>query len=630
MCGIAGEFDPNADAARPISREALIRMRDALIHRGPDDEGLHIEPHIGLGHRRLAIIDLAGGWQPVFNEDESVVVVFNGEIYNFQSLTEQLKSLGHRFKTHCDSEVIVHAWEQWGKECVQHFRGMFAFSLWDRNQRTLFLARDRMGVKPLYYSTLRDGNFVFASELKSIRQRPEFNPAINPLAIEEFLALGYVPDPNTIYQQAHKLPPGHTLTFKVGQEAPIIEQYWDVSFEPQSSLTFEEAVEQLLPILDESVHMRMISEVPLGAFLSGGVDSGGVVALMAGHSTDPVTTCSIGFDEKNYDESDAARLVADRYKSTHFERQVSIDDFAIAAHVADLYDEPFADSSSIPTYRVCELARQQVTVALSGDGGDELFGGYRRYGLHLAEEAVRSRIPLGVRRKVFGFMGKHFPKLDRLPRPFRAKTTLQSLGRDAIAAYFHSMTLTEDSDRFKLCSEQFRKKTDGYNAVEVFRKHATAHDWRDPLSLVQYIDYKTYLPGDINTKVDRASMAHSLEVRDPLMDHRLVEWVGSLPSTFKNSGRGSKLVFKSALQSYLPKEVLSRSKMGFAVPIHKWFRGQSGQALIDKLAAGPAIETGIIDRETFKRFAQEHHSGQRHRAPMLWSVFCLNQFLSKQ
>lgn len=630
MCGIAGAFDPRTHGAIPISRDLVRRMRDELVHRGPDDAGLHLEPNIGLGHRRLSIIDVAGGVQPVFNEDQTVVVVFNGEIYNFQALTVELKARGHKFKTHSDTEVIVHAWEEWGSKCLDHFRGMFAFSLWDRNQRILFIARDRLGVKPLYYATLSNGQFVFASELKGIKVCSEFPRAIDPCAVEEYMAFGYVPDPKTIYKHAFKLPPGHFLTYKIGERAPKIERYWDVTFEPQSSLSFDEATEQLLPLLSESVNLRMISEVPLGAFLSGGVDSGAVVALMAKNSSSPVTTCSIGFDERNFDESAAARLISERYRTNHHERTVSIDDFEIAATVADLYDEPFADSSSIPTYRVCELARKHVTVALSGDGGDELFGGYRRYGLHLLEDRVRSAIPLALRRRMFGPLGEVFPKLDALPRPFRAKTTLQSLGRDSIAAYCHSVTLTQEQDRARLYTNDFRQSIGDYRAVEVFRSHASHHEMRDPLSLVQYLDYKTYLPGDINTKVDRASMAHSLEVRDPLMDHRLVEWVNTLPSEFKNSRRGSKAVFKSAVDNLLPDEILNRSKMGFAVPIAKWFRGPPGERLVAKLAAGPAVESGILDRDTFLSFANEHLEGRRHRSPMLWSVFCLDRFLSNQ
>ncbi|MFK7964998.1 MAG: XrtA/PEP-CTERM system amidotransferase [Burkholderiaceae bacterium] len=629
MCGIAGEFDPTPRPVTPINRETIVRMRDALVHRGPDDAGIHIEPHVGLGHRRLSIIDVAGGLQPVFNEDQSVCVVFNGEIYNFRELTQELVAQGHLFSTHSDSEVIVHAWEQWGKDCVKRFRGMFAFALWDRNTRTFFMARDRLGVKPLYYSLLKDNRLIFASELKGIKQRADFEGSVDPYAIEDYFAFGYVPDPKTIYSNVHKLPPGQTLTLQVGEKTPHLETYWDVDFGTKSTSSFSEATDQLIALLDEAVSMRMISEVPLGAFLSGGVDSGGVVALMAGHSPGPVTTCSIGFDEKAFDESDAARLVASRYQTNHHERQVSIDDFDIAARVAALYDEPFADSSSIPTFRVCEMARQHVTVALSGDGGDELFGGYRRYGLHLAEERVRSLLPAKLRATLFGPLGEAFPKLDSLPRPFRAKTTIQSLARSSVAAYCHSMSITTEADRQKLYTSQFRQSLGGYGALEVFKRHAENHEFRDPLSLVQYLDYKTYLPGDINTKVDRASMANSLEVRDPLMDHRLIEWVNTLPSDYKNGSRGSKIIFKSALEKLLPDDILHRRKMGFAVPIAKWFRGANGQKLIDRLASGPVIESNILDKEVFVRFGREHVEGKRHRSPLLWSVFCLDQFLTK-
>ncbi len=630
MCGIAGEFDPRSDNSAQPQACDLVRMRDALIHRGPDGAGLHLEPHIGLAHRRLAIIDLAGGQQPVFNEDGSVVVVFNGEIYNFRELSDELIGLGHVFRSRCDTEVLVHAWEQWGERCVERLNGMFAFAIWDRPRQTLFLARDRLGVKPLYYAHLNNGNLVFASELKSIKQRSDFDRGIDPQALEDYLAFGYIPDPRTIYRRAHKLPPGHTLVQRVGARQASIRRYWDVTFSTGRLRSLDDAAAELLPRLASAVASRMIADVPLGAFLSGGIDSGSVVALMARQASSPVATCSIGFDEPAYDESALARRVADRYETDHHERIVRSSDFEIAGQVATLYDEPFADSSAIPTFRVCELAREHVTVALSGDGGDELFGGYRRYRLHLLEERLRSAIPGRIRGPVFGRLGEWCPKFDCLPRPFRAKTTLQSLGRDTVGAYFHSVSVTSDDDRARLITPGLRRSLADYNAVSVLREHADRHEFRDPLALIQYLDYKTYLPGDINTKVDRASMAHSLEVRDPLMDHQLIDWVAPLPSALKANHRQAKILLKAATGRLLPDELLNRAKMGFAVPISRWFRSQTGYASALGLVDGPAVRAGLIDGEVVREFAAEHGRGVRERSATLWSIYCLDRFLSTE
>lgn len=384
MCGITGIFDTTGK--RDISRKLLSDMNEIQFHRGPDEGGLHIEPGLGFGHRRLSIIDLSSGQQPLFNEDGTVVVTYNGEIYNFQQLTSELIQLGHNFRTHCDTEVIVHAWEEWGAACVERFRGMFAFGIWDRNRETLFLARDRLGIKPLYYAKLADGRLIFGSELKSLRVYPDLPREIDPTAVEDYFAFGYVPEPKTIYKDVFKLPPGHRLTIRRGQKRLEPEQYWDVSFTPVAVANVQTAGRELLERLEEAVRIRMIAEVPLGAFLSGGVDSSAVVAAMAGLSTEPVNTCSISFGDPQYNEAKYAALVAEQYKTSHRVEQVDPDDFDLVDHLADLYDEPYADSSALPTYRVCELAKKQVTVVLSGDGGDENLAGYRRYRWHTYEE----------------------------------------------------------------------------------------------------------------------------------------------------------------------------------------------------------------------------------------------------
>ena len=414
-------------------------MNESQHHRGPDEGGLHLAPGIGLGHRRLSIIDLATGQQPLYNEDHSVVVVYNGEIYNFQELIPELAALGHTFRTRSDTEVIVHAWEAWGADCVKRFRGMFAFALWDEGRQTLFLARDRLGVKPLFYALLPDGQLLFGSELKSLLAHGALNRSIDPRAVEEYFALGYVPEPRTIFQAARKLPPAATLVIERGRPVPEPVEYWDVRFTADAVLSAADAQAELLDRLRESVRLRLISEVPLGAFLSGGVDSSAVVATMAGLSTDPVNTCSIAFADPAYDESAYALEVAQRYKTRHFVDRVESDDFELVDTLAGLYDEPYADSSALPTYRVCQLARRHVTVALSGDGGDENFGGYRRYRLHMMEERLRQPLPLALRRPVFGLLGRVYPKADWAPRVFRGKTTFQALARDSVEAYFHCM-----------------------------------------------------------------------------------------------------------------------------------------------------------------------------------------------
>jgi asparagine synthase (glutamine-hydrolysing) len=625
MCGIVGVMDVRAK--REVSRELLSRMNEIQHHRGPDEGALHIEPGLGLGHRRLSIIDLSTGQQPMFNEDGSVAVIYNGEIYNYQSLIPELTRLGHIFKTRSDTEVIVHGWEAWGARCVERFRGMFAFALWDRNQSTLFLARDRLGVKPLHYAFLPDGMLVFASELKSLLIHAGLARDIDPCAVEDYFALGYIPEPRTIFKGAKKLPPGHTLTIRRG--APVAEpiEYWDPRFTLESKLTFAEATEELSTRLDESVRLRLISEVPLGAFLSGGVDSSAVVAAMANASTEPVNTCSIAFADPAFDESQYALQVAERYRTRHFVDRVESDDFDLVDALACLYDEPFADSSAIPTYRVCQLASKHVTVALSGDGGDESFAGYRRYRLHLSEERLRHALPLALRRPVFGLLGQLYPKADWAPRVVRAKSTFEALGRDSVAAYFHGVSILRDGMRSKLFTDSFKSKLGGYNAVEVFRRHARGAGTDDPLALVQYLDLKTYLVGDINTKVDRASMAHSLEVREPLMDHPLVEWLASLPSSMKVHGHEGKWLLKKAMEPRLSRELLYRPKMGFAVPLARWFRGPLRKRVHDALLGERLADTGFFNHAYLEELLAHHQSGRRDYSSSLWTLLMFDAFL---
>jgi len=625
MCGITGIFDTRA--ARPIEAAVLHRMNESQHHRGPDDGRLHIEPGVGLGHRRLSIIDVATGQQPLFNEDGSVCVVFNGEIYNYQELIPELLALGHVFHTRSDTEVIVHAWESWGTACVERFRGMFAFALWDRNRGALFLARDRLGVKPLHYALLDDGRLLFGSELKSLLAHGGMKRDIDPLAVEEYFALGYVADPRCIFRQARKLPPAHTLLLRRGEPVGEPRAYWDVRFTTNSTIGLEEACAQLTEKLEESVRLRMISEVPLGAFLSGGVDSSAVVATMAGLSAEPVNTCSIGFDDPAFNESAFAQMVADRYRTRHHIETVKSDDFDLIDTLARLYDEPYADSSAIPTYRVCQLARKHVTVALSGDGGDESFGGYRRYRLHMMEERLRAAMPLGLRRPLFGALARAYPKADWAPRMLRAKTTFEGMARTPVEAYFHSMSILRAPMRAQLFSPRLQAELGGYDAQDVFERHAANANTDDPLALIQYLDTKTYLVGDINTKVDRASMAHSLEVREPLMDHKLVEWLATLPSSLKLRGSEGKLLLKKAMEPKLPDEVLYRPKMGFAVPLARWFRGPLKQRVRDAVLGERLAETGWFNRQYLQHLVANHQSGVNDYSAPLWTLLMFDAFL---
>jgi asparagine synthase (glutamine-hydrolysing) len=616
MCGLVGIFD--LSGAGNIDRDLLSRMNETQFHRGPDEGGLHAEPGVGLGHRRLSIIDLSSGQQPLFNEDNSVVVVFNGEIYNFQEVAKELVECGHQFRTHSDTEVIVHGWEEWGEDCVKRFNGMFAFAIWDRNRQTLFLARDRLGVKPLYYAVTRDNRLIFGSELKSLLADSSLPRVTDLRAVEDYFAYGYVPEPKTILQHAFKLSPGHTLTVKRGQPLPAPKQYWDIPFS-SISISQKDAEVELIDRIREAVRIRLVSEVPLGAFLSGGVDSSAVVAMMAGLSKDPVNTCTIAFKDPKFNEAEFAAQVAHRYHTNHSVDYVDPDDFSLIDKLAALYDEPYADSSALPTYRVCQLARKRVTVALSGDGGDENLAGYRRYRWHLYESRLRSYMPQALRKPLFGMLGSIYPKADWAPKVFRAKTTFEALARDDVEGYFHGVSVMSDAMRQRLFSPAFKRDLQGYQAINVMREHASnAPD--HPLSRVQYLDMKTYLVGDILTKVDRASMAHALEVREPLLDYKLMEWISGLSPEYKLNGREGKYIFKKALEPHLPRDIMYRPKMGFSVPLAAWFRGPLKQRVRDAVLGSTLADTGYFNRDYLQELVDQHQSGRRDYSATLWTV----------
>ncbi|MBU2709914.1 XrtA/PEP-CTERM system amidotransferase [Zooshikella harenae] len=626
MCGIAGIFHIK-ESAGVVDRALLTAMNNTQFHRGPDEGGVHIEPGVGLAHRRLSIIDISTGQQPLFNDDGSVAIVFNGEIYNFQDLRQELIAKGYQFKTHSDTETIVYAWIEWGEECVKHLRGMFAFAIWDRNRQQLFIARDRLGIKPLFFATLATGEFMFASELKVLLAHPRLKRDIYLPAIEDYFTFGYIPEPNTIFKDVFKLSPGHTLTLTRGMVEPVIKAYWDVPFTQHPDFIKENTEAQLVEQLRQAIDVRMVSEVPLGAFLSGGVDSSAVVAMMAGLQKDPVNTCSIAFNEADFNESEFAKEVAQQYHTNHWEKTVAVDDFELLDKLALLYDEPYADSSAMPTYRVCELAKQRVTVVLSGDGGDEVFAGYRRYRWHMNEERVRSRIPLGFRKPVFGLLGELYPKADWAPRIFRAKTTFQSLARTSVEAYLHSVSILNDQQRNDLFSDQFKRDLQGYHSIEVFKRHAANCQTDDPLSLIQYLDMKTYLVGDILTKVDRASMAHSLEVRVPFLDHKLIEWSMNVPSAQKLHGQEGKYVLKKALEPHLSNNILYRDKMGFAVPVAKWFRGPLKERLKQSVLSEQMLDSGYFNADYLRQLVTQHQSGLRDHSAALWTLSMFEAFL---
>lgn len=626
MCGIAGLF--YVSAPKPVDSKRVRAMADALAHRGPDGSGVWTAPGVGLGHRRLSIIDLATGDQPMRSADGLLALSYNGEIYNFRAVRAELEALGHAFRTESDTEVVLASWRQWGPDCLARFNGMFAFALYDAGEDALFLARDRLGVKPLYWTTLSDDALVFASELKGLLAHPLLRRAPSRSAIDDYLALGYVPDDNCMVSGVGKLAAGHYLLVRRGRVVPKPVRWWDVDFSNPSNASEKALEEELVERLQQAVRSRMVADVPLGAFLSGGVDSSAVVALMAEASRAAVETCSIGFTEADHDETKWAALVAERFATNHRSRIVAAGDFGLIDTIADAFDEPFADASALATYRVSELARETVKVALSGDGADEAFAGYRRYRMFAAEERVRGLLP-GAARGMLGAIGNLYPKLDWAPRFLRARTTLQAIGRDSGEAYAEAVGVTPAPIRSSIYSAIFRRFLGGYRAENRYVRAMAEAPAGDALSRAQYADLKIWLPGDILTKVDRASMAVSLEAREPLLDHRLVEFAARLPARMRLRGGSGKWLMKRALRRYLPDEVLHRTKMGFVTPVSAWFRGPlAGEAAA--IAASPALaELGWFDPAAIARLAAAHRSGRAEHGRLLWQLLMLDRSLQR-
>ncbi len=621
MCGFTGIFHP--DHAGRVDADLLRRMNTAIAHRGPDGDGFHLEAGVGLGHRRLSIVDVAGGGQPMFNEDDSVVIVFNGEIYNFSELRPKLQAMGHVFRNRCDTEAVIHAWESWGPDCLQHLNGMFTFALWDRNQQTLFLARDRLGKKPLYYGRTTGGALVFGSELAALAQVPDLPRRISPAAVDDFFALGYVPDPHSIYEGIYKLPAAHYLLLRRGAHAAP-RRYWSAPTKTQP-LEEGEAVRQLTAHLAAATQRRLMSDVPLGAFLSGGVDSSGVVATASRLQDAPLATFTIGFPGAD-DETPLARIVAERYGTAQHEDKVAPDYLEAARRQARIFGEPFGDSSSVPTEAVCELARRHVTVAISGDGGDEVFAGYRRYRWHQMAEAVRAFVPAGLRRGVLGPLAQAYPKMDWAPRWLRAKHTLTEISLDSALGYYRTLAKVHHDQRRSLFSPGLRAQLDGHDPSARVVDLMQECDADDSLLQAQYVDVNLYLVGDILTKVDRTSMAHSLEVRAPFLDYEFVEWGMRLPPGLKLRGQEGKWVVKKALEPLVPYEILYRRKQGFAMSLGGLFRAEAAR-LRERLLGPAMLDCGLFDPATIGRLLDEHAAGRFDHSGALWLLLTFEGFL---
>ena len=626
MCGITGIF--HLITPKPVDPARIERMGAAMARRGPDGQGVWTAPGVGLGHLRLSIIDLAGSPQPMASSDGRAMLVFNGEIYNYRELREELRGSGAEFRTDGDSEVILAAWQRWGPACVTRLHGMFAFAIYDLETRTLFLARDRLGVKPLFYAPLSDGSLAFASELKGLLANPLLRREIDPLAIEDYMTWGYVPDHRSILAGVHKLPAGHTLLLRHGSPLPAPAQYWDVSFAERRQGRANDLEAELLHLLRQAVTSRMVADVPLGAFLSGGVDSSAVVALMAEASGSPVKTCTIGFDVAALDESAYAQQVATRFKTDHRTRQVSPDDFEQVDSLAAMFDEPFADASALPTWRVCQLARESVTVALSGDGADEAFAGYRRHKFQHAEDRLRSLVPQAMRGPVLGGLGAAYPKADWAPRSLRAKTTLLSLAGTSEEGYARAVAILPPELRTRLYSTEFLKLRGEYRAEQPFEAVMRSAQARSGLDRAQYADLKFWLPGDILTKVDRASMAVSLEAREPLLDHRLIEFAAALPERLRTKRGEGKWLLKKTMQRYLPDEVLYRPKQGFVMPIAQWFRGPLAERARAIGSSAALARTGWFDAKRLSLIADDHIAGRTDHGRLLWQLLMLDKSLA--
>jgi asparagine synthase (glutamine-hydrolysing) len=615
MCGIAGFVSLEAKEAE---EQLLRRMTGVLTHRGPDGEGFFHQGPVALGHRRLAIIDLVTGDQPMSNEDRSVTLVFNGEIYNFRDLRDELETRGCLFRTTSDTEVILAAYEAWGIECLSRLRGMFAFAIWDNRRCRLFLARDRVGIKPLVYAW--DGRrLLFASELKAILQDPSVPREMDWEALREYLTLSYIPSPRTILRQIRKLPPASYLLLDLDRGQPEVHRYWDLHFKPNRTLSEADWLDGLRWHLQDAVHSHLVSDVPIGTFLSGGLDSSTIVALMAKAVRGPVRTYSIGFDEAEFDELTYARQVARHYRTEHYEFVVKPNAMEVLPRLMWQFDEPFADSSALPTYYVAKITREHVTVALSGDGGDENFAGYRRYARALGLHKRLDHLPGVLARSLLRMAAR------LLPPGVRGQGYLELLGADPVARYFHMVTFQRKETLRQLLTAEARATMAPEVDAAVFRRLAKEGAAPDYLSTLQYLDVQTYLPEDILTKVDRTSMLVSLEARVPLLDHVLMEYVATMPSHLKLNNGSGKAILKRGMADELPAEILERRKMGFGVPLAIWLRQDLADYTRELLLSQRTQERGLVEPKAVARLLREHQAG-RDRTSQIWSLLCLEEW----
>ena len=607
MCGICGVY--NFGTGEPVDRAALQRSTDAMVHRGPDDEGFYVAANIGLGNRRLSIIDLPGGHQPISNEDGTIWITFNGEIYNYRDLRPELESRGHQFKTASDTETILHLYEERGPACVELLRGMFAFALWDARQQRLFIARDRIGVKPLFYHA-EPGRLVFASELRSLKELIGKSPEIDPQAVYDFFGFRYVPAPRTFYRGIEKLLPGHYL---LADAAGVqVAQYWDVPAEEDTLRTPEDFAEEVIGHLREAVRLRLIAEVPLGVFLSGGTDSSAVVAFMSELGARPLRTFSVGFEEPGFSELPYARRVAERFATEHHELLVRSGDLADElSRLIAFRDEPVAEPTDIALYRISRLASESVKVVLAGEGGDELFAGYPKYAADRLAGLV-SAFPQEVTRAI----ARWLPYRQR-----RAKLALETLSiRDEAersATWFASFSREEREDLF---SPDFLNHIDVAHPARVFEQYLEKVRERSPLKRMLYADLKIWLPDNLLLRGDHMTMAASIEERVPFLDHKLVELAARIPSKMLARGFRTKVLLRQALRPHLPPEVLHRRKVGFAVPIGPWFRKPLKSFVADLVLSPEAQSRGYFNRRAMEQFVREHFDGVRDRWKQLWAL----------
>jgi asparagine synthase (glutamine-hydrolysing) len=613
MCGIAG-FVESSNTPSPFgrdrSRDLVHRMCDVIRHRGPDDEGVWVDDAVALGMRRLSIIDLSTGHQPIHNEDQTVWVVFNGEIYNFRELRQELEAAGHRFYTSTDTEVIVHAYEQWGKDAIVRLRGMFGLAIWDTKSRRLLIARDRIGIKPMYYASV-SGRLYFGSELKSLLEAPDLPRELDAAALDHYLSFLYTPRDGSIFKSVRKLPPGHLLTWHDGRLA--IERFWQMAAAETFRGSEEEAIEQLRGVLSDAVRSHMVSDVPLGAFLSGGVDSSLVVGLMSRLSSARVKTFSIGFDEPEFDELDKARQVAAHFGTEHHEFVVKPDGVGILDKLVSHFDEPFADSSAIPTWYVSEMARRHVTVVLSGDGGDELFGGYERYLPHPRVVAFDRYSPRALRRVAA-------IAAARLPHGVRGKNFLRHVGRDEQGRYLDAIRFFGADEKPALLSRDVQDAIDGPDPETRLARHFERFAQLPWPSQMMRFDAETYLPEDVLTKVDRMSMAHSIESRVPLLDNDVIAFASMLPAAMKIKNGRRKHILKEVAATLVPRHILERRKQGFGVPLGTWFRGNLRELFADTLLSPASLQRGYFQPAFVRRIVGEHLAGKRDHTLRLWQL----------